>query len=262
MGVFSALFGGRARKRRRIAAFEEGRAAFASRPGDGGAAPPFSRFPAPVRDAAAPGTGDATPEAAPRRDIWDMEPPAEAEDPPEGPGDDTEPPSDHDPLPTARTRRSRTRLIGFDGAVDESGDPFAAAPVLGGAGAAARFPVGWLVVRDGPGRGHAFALQAGMAQIGRGPDQAVQLDFGDTAISRSNHAAVVYDPASRAFLLGHGGHANIVRLNGAPVLSNETMADGDLIAIGETVLMLRTLCGPNFDWSEAPAEGREDVAIV
>ena len=55
------------------------------------------------------------------------------------------------------------------------------------------FPAGWLVVKDGPGKGASYALTQGVSQIGRGADQTVSLDYGDMAISRQNHAAIAYD---------------------------------------------------------------------
>lgn len=160
----------------------------------------------------------------------------------------------------SRRRRTKTRLIGFsaDGgeAVDMfSGDAKNARPH------STRFPVGWLAVVKGPGRGEVFALHSGMSQIGRGEDQAVQLDFGDDAISRTNHAAVVYDSESRNFFIGHGGKSNIVRLNDAPLISNETLAHGDKIRIGETILMFVALCDQEFHWEETDLEENENVEI-
>ena len=99
------------------------------------------------------------------------------------------------------------------------------------------------------------ALHAGAAQIGRGEDQAISLDFGDTAISRANHAAVAYDSEMNAFYLGHGGKSNIVRLNNKPVLSTEEMRSGDEIRIGETTLRFVAFCGDGFTWAAAPSEG-------
>ena len=102
-----------------------------------------------------------------------------------------------------------------------------------------------------------------MSQIGRGEDQSVQLDFGDNSISRSNHAAIVYDPEEKEFTLGHGGKSNIVRLNDKPLISNETLKTGDTMRIGETVLRFVALCDENFNWDEKDADGEdEDVAIA
>jgi hypothetical protein len=170
------------------------------------------------------------------------------------------------------SRRNKTRLIGFDtsegSVVDLFGDDDDASNALSEAEAAPAsvaqaFPVGWAVVIQGPGRGHAFPLTAGMSSIGRGEDQTVRLDFGDAAISRSGHAAIIYDAEARSFLLGQGGKSNIVRLNGKPVIATEPMEDGAQIKIGETILMLKTLCGADFDWSDTD-DGAEDddVAIA
>lgn len=147
--------------------------------------------------------------------------------------------------------RVKTRLLGFQ-ADDQAQDIFAATAEKAEGPAQARptaFPAGWIVVTDGPGRGACFTLHVGVSQIGRGEDQAVRLDFGDTSISRNNHAAVAYDDEQAKFYLGHGGKSNLVRLNGRPVLSTEEMSDGDEIRIGETTLKFVALCGDGFSWS-------------
>lgn len=169
------------------------------------------------------------------------------------------------PAPTkapSRARRTKTRLIGFEsssGVVDLFDSSPAAAPTK-----RAKFPVGWAIIVAGPGRGECFSLEAGMSQIGRGEDQAIQLDFGDNAVSRTNHAAIVYDAENHSFLLGHGGKSNIVRLNDQPVISNEALKDGDMIRIGETTLRFVPLCSPDFNWADANTDEEEtdDVAIA
>ncbi|OED50756.1 hypothetical protein AB838_01010 [Rhodobacteraceae bacterium (ex Bugula neritina AB1)] len=118
------------------------------------------------------------------------------------------------------------------------------------------------MVADGPGYGESFTLQAGMSAIGRGEDQAVALDFGDTAISRNNHAAIVFDPETSQFFLGHGGKSNIVRLNGQPVISNEALKSGDQIRLGETTLRFMALCGEDFNWTSAGTQEAEHVEIA
>lgn len=157
------------------------------------------------------------------------------------------------PAPTTGRRgrpadRVKTRLLGFEHQGGAEADPF---EMAAGAPSPARtcFPVGWLAVIDGPGRGASFTLQAGVSAIGRGEDQAVRLDFGDNSISRSNHALLAYDGEQRKFFLGHGGKRNIVRLNDRPVLSTEEIANNDQIRIGETTLHFIALCGEDFDWA-------------
>ncbi|PWE31445.1 FHA domain-containing protein [Maritimibacter sp. 55A14] len=158
-----------------------------------------------------------------------------------------------------RAGRVKTRLLGFEHSNRTETDPFAAA-IEGTAKEEQLYPVGWIVVIAGPGRGASFTLFNGVSQIGRGDDQAVRLDFGDSSISRSNHAVVAYDAEQRKHFLGHSGKANIVRLNDMPVLSTEPLADGDLIRIGETTLRFVAFCGEAFDWNTTASEDEDHVA--
>lgn len=198
----------------------------------------------------------------PSRGIWDLEdadakPDAAAAVPDAGP----EP---------RRPTRTKTRVLGFETPptpvvpLFEELDSTALAPAPPAPGKGyVMFPAGWLVIKDGPGKGASFALTQGVSQIGRGSDQTVALDFGDMAISRQNHAAIAYDPATHQFHIGHGGKSNLVRLNGRPLLSTEPAADGDEIQIGETTLVLKVLCSPEFNWSSFEAEGDgHDMAIA
>ncbi len=169
-----------------------------------------------------------------------------------------------------RPTRTKTRVLGFEAQPTAvvplfeglDGSPIPTVPAAPGKGYV-MFPAGWLVVKDGPGKGASFALSQGVSQIGRGVDQTVALDFGDMAISRQNHAAIAYDAATHEFHIGHGGKSNLVRLNGKPLLSTESAGDGDEIQIGETTLVLKVLCTPAFNWSSFEAEGDgHDMAIA
>ena len=150
--------------------------------------------------------------------------------------------------------RVKTRLLGFQTQEDAQEDVFEAAKTASETNKS-EFPVGWIIVISGPGRGSCFTMFTGVSQIGRGEDQAVRLDFGDTSISRNNHAAVAYDDEQGKFFLGHGGKSNLVRLNGKPVLSTEELADGDMVRIGETALKFVALCGEDFTWASTEDEG-------
>ena len=154
------------------------------------------------------------------------------------------------PRPGRSARRVRTRMLGFDTGAEEASDPFANGKT-GSTVPEMTHPVGWLAIVSGPGAGHAFSLFNGVSTIGRGSDQTVVLDFGDTSISREKHAAVAYDDESNSFFLGHGGKSNIVRLNGRPVLSTEDLGHGDSVRIGETTLRFVALCGVDFSWEKA-----------
>ena len=143
-----------------------------------------------------------------------------------------------------RSGRVKTRLLGFNPEAMGLASPFEKVekPVN------EAFPVGWLVVTAGPGRGASFPLHDGVARIGRSEDQTVCLNFGDNSISRENHVSVAYDSEQNAFFIGQSGRSNIVRLNNKPLLSTEQVRSGDQIRVGETTLRLAALCGEGFSW--------------
>lgn len=153
-----------------------------------------------------------------------------------------------------RAGRAKTRLLGFNTGMGKDSDPFARAAGSPEEAAYTQFPVGWLIVVEGPGRGAAFTLFNGVSQIGRGEGQTVRLDFGDNSISRENHAAIAYDAEQNSFFIGHGGKANLVRCNNMPVLSTQALSPGDTIRVGETSLRFVPLCCDDFHW----ADGRKD----
>lgn len=169
--------------------------------------------------------------------------------------------------PRRRPTRTKTRVLGFEpqpaavvplfdeGRMEGEGEPGSKSGVV-------MYPTGWLIIKEGAGRGAAFPLSQGVSQIGRGTDQTVSLDFGDMAVSRQNHAAIAYDPASHRFHIGHGGKSNLVRLNGKPLLTTEAVGDGDEIQIGETTLLLKVLCTPAFNWSAEAGGDGHDMAIA
>lgn len=149
-----------------------------------------------------------------------------------------------------RSERVKTTFLGFERHDTHVQDSMEAAPVSKQDVDQNTFPVAWLVITEGPGRGTSFSLIEGLAQIGRNDDQAIQLDFGDNGISRAGHAVVAYNAEDRTCYLGHGGKANLVRLNGGPVLSTVPLSNGDMIRISETTLRFVSFCGDNFDWQE------------
>ena len=193
---------------------------------------------------------------APAANIWDLD----GED---GVADTPEMPAQPAPDAPKRVRRNKTRLIGFDTTQGEVVSLFdTELPKEPEIEIVGRFPVGWIVVTSGKGRGASFPLFSGLSQIGRDEDQTVPLDFGDPSISRSNHAAIAYDPETHQFLLGHGGKSNIVRLNNKPVISTEELKTGDHIRVGETNLRFVALCTQDFNWAGKSSGDGEDVATA
>lgn len=110
--------------------------------------------------------------------------------------------------------------------------------------------VGWLVIVAGPGQGHSIRLGHGMNSIGRAEGQRCRVDFGDTEISRNNHASLTYDPRGRKFYLMHGGGQNLTYVGETPVLQPALLQGGELISLGKTTLKFIPLCGPDFDWAQ------------
>ncbi len=147
-----------------------------------------------------------------------------------------------------RAGRVKTRLLGFNRGGADNADPIGGALEATASQQQEKFPVGWLVVIEGPGVGHSFSIFTGASMIGRGEDQVIRLDFGDNSISRQNHAAIAYDEEDNKFYIGHGGKSNIIRRNARPVLSTEELQHADLIRIGETTLRFVALCGSDFKW--------------
>lgn len=148
---------------------------------------------------------------------------------------------------SSRSGRVKTRLLGFTRGTYDQNDPFAKPEGT----SSSTFPVAWLVVTSGPGRGASFTLHDGVSKIGRGEEQTVSLNFGDNSISRENHVAIAYDGEQNAFFIGHSGKSNMVRLNNKPLLSTEQVQSGDLIRLGETTLRFIAMCGGDFSWTES-----------
>ena len=133
------------------------------------------------------------------------------------------------------------------------------APASGG-GAAAAAPstaepvCAFLIVVAGPGVGQFRGVFNGMNTVGRGKDQRVPINFGDETISRAAHAYIVYDDEDRKFFIQHSGQANLIRLNGKPVLQSLELTAGDVIRIGRSELKFMPFCGSDFDWKDLTAE--------
>lgn len=189
------------------------------------------------------------------RKIWDVDPPAEAEEAPPEPKPEPAASSATLEFRRPQSSRAKTRLLGFHGTA--SGQDIFASDAGKEAARSENFPIGWLVLLDGPGRGASFTLNAGLSTVGRDPDQTVSLDFGDAAISRSQHVAIAFDSEENRTFIGHGGKQNIVRVNGKPLLTTEPLNDRDEIKIGKTTLRFVALCDGSFSW-DAATEDADD----
>ena len=112
---------------------------------------------------------------------------------------------------------------------------------------------GWLVVISGPGQGNFLKLGYGQNSIGRGPNERISLNFGDSQISRESHAVVTYDPRGNQFYINCGaGSTNLTYLkDGAPpILEAQILAPGSHITLGDTTLLFVPFCGEEFTWKD------------
>ena len=113
--------------------------------------------------------------------------------------------------------------------------------------------VGWLVCIKGAYRGESFKLKSGRNFIGRAANMDIVLG-ADQSVSRLRHAAVVYDPKSRAFIVAAGDARELCYLNGEVVISSQKLKAYDVLTLGNTELMLSPLCGEKFSWDDTAQE--------
>jgi hypothetical protein len=107
---------------------------------------------------------------------------------------------------------------------------------------------GFLVIINGPGRGHVAHVGYGLNSIGREPSQRIALDFGDRGISRESHCLVTFDPVAGKFYVQAGEGRNLAYLKDEPVLVPVELESGDHIRLGSTELRFLPLCGDGFGW--------------
>ena len=117
--------------------------------------------------------------------------------------------------------------------------------------------VGWLVCTEGEYKGESFKLKSGRNFIGRAANMDVVLS-ADHSISRFKHAAVIYEPRSRQFIVTAGESRELCYLNGDVVLSNMKMEAYDVLNLGNTSLMLVPCCGKRFSWENGLEKEPED----
>ncbi|HUI87210.1 MAG TPA: FHA domain-containing protein [Anaerolineales bacterium] len=95
-----------------------------------------------------------------------------------------------------------------------------------------------LVISSGPGEGHKIPLKEGVMTIGRATSSGDTWDISlqDRSVSRP-HARV--ETKEGVVNLTDAGSANGTLLNGNTLSSPAALKDGDVITIGETILIFR-----------------------
>ncbi len=108
---------------------------------------------------------------------------------------------------------------------------------------------GLLILAEGPQRGRVFAVNLGRNRIGRGPENDIIIDTGDTAISKDDHLVLAADPKNRRYFLVPGNSTNLAYVDDRPLLESCEIADKAVIQIGETKLVFIQLLGNYLEWS-------------
>jgi pSer/pThr/pTyr-binding forkhead associated (FHA) protein len=108
---------------------------------------------------------------------------------------------------------------------------------------------GLLVLTEGPQRGRVFAVNLGRNRIGRGPENDIILDTGDTAISKDDHLVLAADPKNQRYFLVPGNSTNLAYVDDQPLLESCEIVDKAVIQIGETKVLFIQLFGNYLEWS-------------
>lgn len=106
---------------------------------------------------------------------------------------------------------------------------------------------GWLVCVKGAHLGADYRLKTGRNFIGRSGDNDVCLT-GETSVSRSKHAIVIYEPKQNVFLAQPGEASELFYVNGSVVLSAVELKKNDRLQVGSAELMLIPCCDDTFAW--------------
>ncbi|MCH5185435.1 MAG: FHA domain-containing protein [Oscillospiraceae bacterium] len=117
---------------------------------------------------------------------------------------------------------------------------------------------GWLVCLEGEKRGIDFKIHGEKNTIGRGSENDVKIDF-DSSISKGINAIISYDLRNNKFFIFLGESKNNIYVNDQLLMTPIELKDYDIIEIGQTKLLFRSLCNDRFTWeaSKKAAEKAE-----
>lgn len=110
--------------------------------------------------------------------------------------------------------------------------------------------VGWLVVVEGPERGRDYRIVPGRNSIGRDPSAEVAIE-GDELMSK-DHAVLYYYAENNQFYIedNRSKHGTFMVPGKELIAERRRIEDGNRIKVGQTVFILKTLCGSEFTWEK------------
>jgi hypothetical protein len=106
---------------------------------------------------------------------------------------------------------------------------------------------GWLICVDGEKKGKDFRICSEKSYIGRLKSNDICLDFDDS-VSKEAGAAISFDKRNNKFFIQGGEGKNNIYVNENLLLVPVELKDYDIIEIGKTKLLFRSLCNENFKW--------------
>lgn len=116
--------------------------------------------------------------------------------------------------------------------------------------------VGWIVCIEGAQRGQSYPIRSEKNFIGRSEEMHIQIT-GDNAISRRNHAVIIYDPMKRNFFLNSGDASGLVYHNNEVIYLPVELSDYDVIQMGKSKFLFISLCGIHFAWENGNDNKKE-----
>lgn len=111
---------------------------------------------------------------------------------------------------------------------------------------------GWLVCLEGAKRGVDFKIHGEKNTIGRGAENDIKIDF-DSSISKGVNAIISYDIRKNKFFIWGGESKNNIYINDDMLMNPVELKDYDIIEIGSTKMIFRSLCNEAFNWEKAKA---------
>ena len=108
---------------------------------------------------------------------------------------------------------------------------------------------GWLVCLEGAKRGEDFKIRGEKNTIGRGSGNDIKLDF-DSSISKGVNAIISYDVRNNKFFIFLGESKNNIYINNQMLMTPIELKDYDIIEIGNTKMIFRSLCNDEFNWTK------------
>ena len=109
-------------------------------------------------------------------------------------------------------------------------------------------PVGYLICTAGDDYGKGFLLKSGNNNVGR--SSTMDVIVMDPKVSREKQLSVIYEPLKREFYVKPGDGSALTYCNDELVLGVRKLQSHDVIAVGDTKLMLIPVCSERFSWDE------------